>query len=159
MNEPLITTAADMADEEADAEEELVQQIEAEKAELARCEGMVIAAMLGIGLLVDRLCKLGRLTWDQILKRLGLTDDVAGRYLEYGCGSLARSRPGPATLALLPLDWDKLEWICRLTPGELEELFGRLDPRTASSREVAYAATELLRGRGWTAERDRDPVE
>jgi hypothetical protein len=152
MNEPLITTAADMADEEAAAEEELVKQIEAEKAELARCEGMVIAAMLGIGLLVDRLCKLGRLTWDQMLKRLGLTDDVAGRYLEYGCGSLARSRPGPATLALLPLDWDKLEWICRLTPGELEELFERLDPRTASRREVAYAATAFLRKRSWAAE-------
>ena len=159
MNEPLITTAADMADEEADAEEELVQQIEAEKAELARCEGMVIAAMFTIGLLMDRLCKLGRLTWDQMLKKLGLTDDVAGRYLEYGCGSLARSRPGRATLALLPLDWDKLEWIARLAPSELEELFGKLDPRTASRREVAYAATALLRGRGWAAERDKDPAE
>jgi hypothetical protein len=159
MNEPLITTAADMADEDAAAEDELVKQIEAEKAELARCEGMVIAAMFGIGLLVDRLCKMGRLTWDQMLKKLGLTDDVAGRYLEYGCGSLARSRPGRATLALLPLDWDKLEWIARLAPSELEELFGKLDPRTASRREVAYAATALLRGRGWAAERDKDPAE
>ena len=159
MNEHLILTEADMADEDAAAEEELIQQIEAAKAELARCEGTVIAAMFGIGLLMDRLCKLGRLTWEQMLKKLGLTDDVAGRYLEYGCGSLARSRPGPVTLALLPLDWDKLEWIARLTPPELEELFGRLDPRTVSRREVAYAAMALLRGRGWAAERDKDPAE
>jgi hypothetical protein len=159
MNDHLILTEADMADEDAAAEEELVQRIEAEKAELARCEGMVIAAMFGIGLLMDRLCKLGRLTWEQVLKKLGLTDEVAGRYLEYGCGSLARSRPGPATLALLPLDWDKLEWICRLTPGELEELFGRLDPRTASRREVAYAATAFLRKRGWATECDKNPAE
>jgi hypothetical protein len=159
MNEPLITTAADMADEDAAAEEEFVKQVEAEKAELARCEGMVIAAMFTIGLLMDRLCKLGRLTWDQMLKKLGFTDDAAGRYVEIGCGSLARSRPGRATLARLPLDWDKLEWIARLTPSELEELCRRLDPRTASRREVAYAATALLRGRGWADERDNELAE
>src|SRR5262245_1503363 len=159
MNEPFITTAADKAVEDAAAEDEIVKQIEAEKTELARCEGMVIAAMFSIGLLMDRLCKLGRSTWDQTLKKLGLTDDAAGRYLEYGCGSLAKSRPGQATLARLPLDWDKLDRIARLLPSELEELFERLDPRTASRHEVAYAAVTFLRKRGWAAERAKDRAE
>ena len=115
--------------------------------------------MFSIGLLMDRLCKLGRLTWDQMLNRLGLTDDVAERYVDYGCGGMAKFRPSQACRARLPLDWCKLEWLCQLTPCELEELFEKLDPRTASRREIAYAVMALLRKRGWAAERDEDPAE
>ena len=40
-------------DKDADAVDEILKQIEAEKAKLAGCEGKVIASMFRIGLLLD----------------------------------------------------------------------------------------------------------
>jgi hypothetical protein len=155
-------TVHDKVDKDADAVDEIVKQLETEKAKLARCQGEVIVAMFSVGLLLAKLYEMGKFSYDlwlNITNRLGCTKEEAFRYFNYGCEGLAKCSLGPASLTRLPLVWDKLEWISRLMPWELDELCRKLDPRTASRREVAYAVMAFLRKRGWAAERDEDPAE
>lgn len=75
-----------------------------------------------------------------------LNPRTACRLMELGKSrwSQEAGTPGPKTLDRLPTDIQKLTWLCKLSPGQLGDLLGRMDCKEGGRKAVVDAAKALL---------------
>ena len=77
---------------------------------------------------------------------LYLNPRTARRLMELGKSRWGQEAgtPGPKTLDRLPTDIQKLTWLCKLSPGQLGDLLGRMDCKEEGRKVVVDAAKALL---------------
>ena len=71
---------------------------------------------------------------------------TARRLLKLGASRWGRENgtPGSAILEQLPVDLQRLEWLCRLSESQLSELMGAMDCKTESRKAVINAVKRIL---------------
>jgi hypothetical protein len=125
--------------------DDVMNKIKKEKQKLDKGEGNFLACFICLGLLLAQLRGLAKRTWNKLVVTLGFNARVALRYLNLAKSPLAGFGLNESDLlARLPSDLLKLEWICRLNAGQLNELLGRLDPKKESRPKVIAAVKEIL---------------
>ena len=123
----------------------LVGEIVKEQQKLDRHEGDVVACHIRIGHRLAELRVQAKKTWGKQLKTIGISPRVASRYLK-----IARHWPDQIglnesdSLPRLPVDWLKLEWLCRVPPSQLPDLLSELDCKRATRAQVIAAVREVL---------------
>ena len=144
MPKTLKTCSCAQCRKRAAAGSEITNKIKAELAKHAQYEGKVVAAVFSTASLLLQLHGLGLDVWKEQLKVLGLNSRLASDYLYLARSELAKSDLREADLIRLPSDLGKLKLIGELLPKDLGTLFEKLDPRTASHRQVDAAVQAIL---------------
>jgi hypothetical protein len=124
----------------------LVEQIQARQRQIDENEGGTVANLIRIGALLIQLQAAAGRTWAETAKGLGYHPRAASRLQLLGRSWLADEigTKGSDLLSRLPADPQKLEWLCRLSRPQLEELLTDLDPKKATRRAVADAVKAML---------------
>jgi hypothetical protein len=124
----------------------LVNTIRLKSQALALAEGNLVEGLIALARDINALSVLCKRKWLHELKKIGLHQRVAFRFREIG-RSWWCSQDGPIGSALaqqLPYDLHKLEWLCRLSKEDLEELLKDLDPQKEGRSRVIKAAQRRL---------------
>jgi hypothetical protein len=127
--------------------EKILEKIQENQRKVAGNETEALQLVLEQARLFRQLRAKARRTWLQKLEELGFNPRVVSRLLKIADQwSTENETPGSHLLERLPHDPHKLEWLCRLTHGELEELSQKMDLRQSDRAEVIKGVKKLLPG-------------
>jgi hypothetical protein len=137
--------AAGKAAEDAASITTVVQKIRAEQDKLDNSDAPAVSSHLALGQLFTELRQRAKRTWGKQVKALGYDRRVASRYFTIGTAPLTEMGLSESHVrAMLPPDVMKLEWVCRLTVDQLEQLTAELDVKKASRTKVIRAVKKIL---------------
>jgi hypothetical protein len=123
----------------------LVGQIREEQQGIDRNDASTVVNQIRIGSLLIRLKAESGWTWTRTVREIGYHPRAASRLLRLGTSWLAGlGTAGSEFLHRLPTDLQKLDWLCRLTRTQLEQLLTELDCKHAGRAAVAAAVKHIL---------------
>jgi len=126
--------------------ENIVEAIRADQQKIANTEGEVILSLIAIGPKLAKLEALSESTYQQQLQKLGYSHRTAGKLRKIGreWGGIYEGYIEPDLFPLLPLDLDKLNWLCRLDAEQLRSNLSWIDPKRSSRKEVVRKVRSIL---------------
>jgi hypothetical protein len=116
----------------------LLGQIQKAKQMSDRHEGGSVVLQVKEGILLAKLKAMVRRKWTEHVSEIGYHSRAASRLLKLAATwwRTEIGTKGSDLLQRLPADPQKLEWLCRLTREELQDLVAKTDCRKATRKEV-----------------------
>jgi len=123
-----------------------LEQIKSKSQAIALGEGSLVEKVIALAHDFNELYLVCKRKWLKELKKLGYHPRMAFRLRQIGesCWTDPNGPIGSTLIQQLPYDLHKLEWLCRLSKEDLEELLKDLDPQKESRSRVIHAVQRRL---------------